>query len=115
MDCNIYYRHIGLSGRGSPLWIPEPNRKLTIAYQRRGIGIGDVGIRTEFGAFDFLFNIRPEGRAINPQRLPTKFKTFDIPEEDIHQCSEFGPLNYISSATIERSQVQQDPPYGDIA
>jgi hypothetical protein len=43
--------------RNHPLWIPQSNMVLPILYRAQGVRVGDVGIFTESGAFDFLFNI----------------------------------------------------------
>ncbi|KAF8908553.1 hypothetical protein CPB84DRAFT_163056 [Gymnopilus junonius] len=102
---DIYYQHIGVQRRGSPLWIPEPNENLSIEYRRTGITIGDVGIITEFGAFDFLFNIcHPRNHPINPPNLPADFATLNISPMDIHRYTEFGSGSYLSSSTIRKSE-----------
>ena len=56
-DHEIYYHQLLIKKRGSPLWIPGPGMQLPIDYRRQGISIGDVGIVTHSGGFDFLFNI----------------------------------------------------------
>jgi hypothetical protein len=67
----IYERHLREKGRGHPLWIPQPNMALPIAYRAQGVRIGDVGIFTDDGGFDFLFNICvPIDDPINPRELP---------------------------------------------
>ncbi|EDR00406.1 uncharacterized protein LACBIDRAFT_295784 [Laccaria bicolor S238N-H82] len=53
---SIYERHMYLKQHGFPLWIPQPNTTLPRSYQRQGVSIGDVGIFTSDGGFDFLFN-----------------------------------------------------------
>jgi hypothetical protein len=50
-DCLLPLRH------GYPLFRPEPHECLPTAYRTEGVSIGDVGIITPEGYFDFLFNI----------------------------------------------------------
>ena len=39
------------------LWAPQPYLQLSKEYRRGGTQVGDVGIITQEGAFDFMFNI----------------------------------------------------------
>ncbi|KDR67726.1 hypothetical protein GALMADRAFT_1075570 [Galerina marginata CBS 339.88] len=107
---DIYYQHIGSKGRGSALWIPEPSRGLPIGYRRKGTSIGDVGIITEYGGFDFLFNIYlgPDN-PINPPDLPENFTALSISSIDIDQYSEFTGESYLSSASVRKSLHEGDP------
>ncbi|KDR72721.1 hypothetical protein GALMADRAFT_228990 [Galerina marginata CBS 339.88] len=99
----IYYRHLATKGRGSPLWIPEPNKALRIEYQRSGMRIGDVGIINSRGNFDFLFNIcLPLGHPINPRTMPEHFAPLWIDPDDIQKYSEFKGESYLSSGSIKR-------------
>jgi hypothetical protein len=59
---DIYARCLLPLKEGYPLYCPElPNRRNAgayyKAYRRQGIDIGDIGIITPDGDFDFLFNI----------------------------------------------------------
>ena len=104
-SCDIYYQHIGAKGRGSPLWIPEPNRNLHVNYRRQGLAIGDVGIITASGSFDFLFNIcLPADHSFNPKELPDNFMPLFIEHEDIQKRSEFKGESYLSSASVKKSR-----------
>jgi hypothetical protein len=48
-----------------------------------GVDIGDVGIVTSEGIFDFLFNIcRPSDDPINRSRVPDNFKPLERPSPD---------------------------------
>ena len=107
----VYERHLWLKGRGFPLWIPEPNRRLPRVYQKKGIDIGDVGIITPFGAFSFLFNICvPSDNPINPRLLPEGFAPISPPLDalDIGEVYEFKPGSYLASSSIENSQSESD-------
>ncbi|KAF8958253.1 hypothetical protein BDZ97DRAFT_1842548 [Flammula alnicola] len=103
---DIYYRHLSAKGRGSPLWIPEPNHFLDISYRRRGIDIGDVGIITPRGAFDFLFNIcLPQDDPINAGGVPEGFSALNpplIPAHDIQGQQELGEDTHLSSESITK-------------
>ncbi|KIL54629.1 hypothetical protein M378DRAFT_47069, partial [Amanita muscaria Koide BX008] len=56
---------------GYPLYVPQPFCEFSEeVYSRRGVCVGDVGIITKDGAFDFLFNICPsQNSLINPPNL----------------------------------------------
>ncbi|KAF8811958.1 hypothetical protein BYT27DRAFT_7059882, partial [Phlegmacium glaucopus] len=105
---DIYARHLELKGRGFPLWIPEPNRRLHINYRRTGIRIGDVGIINDSGGFSFLFNIcLPHNDPVNPRVLPEHFAPISPPVEaiDIEEFLVFKNDSHLVSAS---SQAKPD-------
>lgn len=79
---------------------------LPIEYQRRGIDIGDVGIITDSGGFDFLFNIcLPVGHPINPDSMPDNFKPLAYPApRDVYANLEFKADSYLASSLVETSR-----------
>ena len=73
-----------LKQHGFPLWIPQPNMTLPRSYQQQGVSIGDVGIFTSDGGFDFLFNVcLPVGDTSNPGELPEGFSPFHLKPTDV--------------------------------
>ena len=103
---DVYYRLLSSKKRGSPLWIPGMNKRLPIEYRRQGLGIGDVGVITERGFFDSLFNISlpcDHPLAINSDRLPDNFYPLNITPNDIQEYSEFNQGSFLSSASIKSS------------
>ncbi|PPQ78276.1 hypothetical protein CVT25_011735 [Psilocybe cyanescens] len=80
---------------------------LPVAYQTQGIGIGDVGIITDYGGFDFLFNIcASHTDPINPGDMPENFSPLNPPlgPTDIRGYSEYKSDSYIASALVGTSQ-----------
>ncbi|KAF9238360.1 hypothetical protein BU15DRAFT_47806 [Melanogaster broomeanus] len=73
--------------RGFPLWAPEPDGRLPEDYHRTGLKIGDVGIVTQYGAFDVLFNIcLPENHPIHRSHgVPPNFRQVILNRQDIHE------------------------------
>ncbi|PPQ89228.1 hypothetical protein CVT25_001307 [Psilocybe cyanescens] len=71
---------------GLPLWKPDPNATLSEVYIKNGISTGDLGIRTDDGGFDYLFNIHADADdpINNPLPLDTTkditVTTFQHPE-----------------------------------
>ncbi|TFK33543.1 hypothetical protein BDQ12DRAFT_578761, partial [Crucibulum laeve] len=62
----IYVEHMLAAQFGYPLWNPMPSSSLPLAYQKEGLSIGDFGILTPDGSFDFIFNIwLPFGHSVN--------------------------------------------------
>lgn len=92
--------------RGRPMWIPQANRNLSNEYRAQGVLIGDVGIFTPEGAFDFY------STSYSPHQIPSiressqGFTPLSPPLEDIdiRKFNEFGKGSYISSSSV--SQVQ---------
>ncbi|KAK7030248.1 SCF ubiquitin ligase complex subunit cdc4 [Paramarasmius palmivorus] len=71
MECEaqLYARLLYPLGYGYALWCPEPNEDLPADYTNDGIRLGDVGLITPDGGFDFLFNIcLPADHIINESR-----------------------------------------------
>ncbi|KJA25511.1 hypothetical protein HYPSUDRAFT_134515, partial [Hypholoma sublateritium FD-334 SS-4] len=88
-------------GRGHPVWIPEPNSRLPDTYREKGTCIGDVGIITPEGGFDFLFNIcLTAENPINAGNLPLGFAPISpsLDKRDIREFREFQRGQYLASS-----------------
>ena len=73
--------------------------------------MGDVGIITDYGGFDFMFNIcLPHNHPINPRNLPEGFVPLYPPLEstDIRGYTEFKTNSYLASTSVERSLTGRD-------
>jgi hypothetical protein len=93
------------SGIGFPLWFPEPGRRLPSEYRTKGVSIGDVGLITPDGAFDYLFNIYlPRGDPVNINGVPENFLPLETwSPSDIHEVEfVYPPGGHIASRSIER-------------
>jgi len=102
-SCDIYYRHLAVKGRGSPLWQTEPSSNLPNIYRRRGIAVGDVGIITASGGFDFMFNIcLPADHPINQEGLPADFSPLypRLKPSDIRRHMDYTQNSYLASASV---------------
>ncbi|KDR70741.1 hypothetical protein GALMADRAFT_882546 [Galerina marginata CBS 339.88] len=96
-----------MKNRGSPMWIPEPNNNLPIEYRRNGTTVGDVGIITESGSFDFLFNIcLPSEHPINEGCVPKGFVPIQMLKRDIRRHTEFNLGSFLASTSVEKSQYK---------
>jgi len=105
-DHEIYYHQLLTKRRGSPLWIPGPGRRLPIAYRRQGISIGDVGIITHFGRFDFLFNIlQPANHPINSRGVPELFSPLEFGQLETDPSTIYGGNTYLTSSSVSTSSV----------
>ncbi|KAH9477074.1 hypothetical protein JR316_0010990 [Psilocybe cubensis] len=114
--CDVYNRHLACKGRGFPLWIPEPNNNLSMEYRRRGIDIGDVGVITKMGNFDFLFNIcLPDDHPINRDGVPAGFSPCKPTRSgDIQRYTEFEAGAFLTSTSIDHSRFDGEYRYNTL-
>ena len=100
---SIYKRHMYLKKHGFPLWIPQPNLRLSCSYRRQGVSIGDVGIFTAGGGFDFLFNIcLPARHPSNPDELPEGFCRLELKPADVCEFRAHTSYGYIASSSVKK-------------
>ena len=93
--------------RGSPLWLPAANWNSPVEYRRTGISIGDVGLITADGSFDFLFNILlPPDHRVHAGRVPETFSPLHPPLslDDIEVQEQYPEDSYLASETVEKKQ-----------
>ena len=105
-DYEIYYNQLLAKKRGSPLWVPGPGMQLPVAYRRRGVSIGDVGLIYCSGGFDFLFNIfLPADHPIHRGRVPEGFHPLGFAEieDDIEKTIIYGANSYLASSTLRKT------------
>ena len=108
-DSEIYARLLLPKRRGFPLWDPQPHPNLPSEYRKDGVNIGDVGIVTPLGVFDFLFNIcLPTDHVINDGYVPDDFRPLEPPgPRDIVELQKTS--TYVASRLIEWSQLSVKP------
>ncbi|KIJ17035.1 hypothetical protein PAXINDRAFT_73418 [Paxillus involutus ATCC 200175] len=94
------------SSRGYPLWYPEPDDNLPEACRDEGLRIGDVGIVTEDGTFDVLFNIcLSEDHPLNQWGgVPPTFKQVQLPVQDVSKRPQLG-LNLSFTSTSAEGAI----------
>ncbi|KAF9001022.1 hypothetical protein BDQ17DRAFT_1244886 [Cyathus striatus] len=100
---------------GFPLWCPNPNKNLYPDYVASGIRIGDVGIITSNGEFDFLFNIcLSADHPVNGNRVPEGFKPIAKPDPaDMNSDTEQFPGAFLMSKSINgKTGTRTLPPLG---
>jgi hypothetical protein len=94
-----------LEAHGFPLWIPQPNMILPRSYQRQGVSIGDVGIITLDGGFDFLFNVcLPAGHPSNPDALPEGFAPLELKPTDVRKFHAHSSHSHLASPCVNRRE-----------
>jgi hypothetical protein len=110
---DLYAKSLLPKGYGYPLWIPEPNDALPPQYLELGTRVGDVGLVTADGAFDYLFNVctSPDD-PINQGRTPVDFEYVNVLEaSDILRTRRLHPPGFcIASATMNRTTVGTGTP-----
>jgi hypothetical protein len=101
----IYERHMYLKKHGFPLWIPQPNMRLSRSYRRQGVSIGDVGIFTSDGGFDFLFNVcLPAGHPNNPNELPEGFSCLVLVPSDVCEFRAHSSHSHMTSTSVQKQE-----------
>ncbi len=101
---DIYYHQLLVKGRGSPLWIPEPNMNLSAEYRRGGVRIGDVAILYRCEGYSFLFNtFHPADHHINVGRVHDGFQhiEFSKVQSAITKGVVFGPNDHLRSSSVQ--------------
>jgi hypothetical protein len=78
-DSENYARFLLAEKHGYPLWLPDSFANLPSDYRDKGVRIGDLGIITSDGGFDFVFNIcLPPDDPVNLNRVPTGFRPLQL-------------------------------------
>jgi hypothetical protein len=109
-DHEIYYHQLLTKKRGSPLWVPGPGTQLPVEYRRQGISIGDVGIITSTGEFDFLFNLfHPADHPINGGFVPQTFSPLPYGqlEREIQKSRVYGSNSYLASSSVQKTGINR--------
>ncbi|KIL64639.1 hypothetical protein M378DRAFT_78092, partial [Amanita muscaria Koide BX008] len=87
---------------GYPLYEPRPDSRPSTEYWKKGVRIGDVGIVTKDGIFDFLFNVCPsQNPSINPSELPDDFEALECPQIRVME-HHFKTQTHLFNNTVNR-------------
>ena len=108
--CDLYRRLMGLKKKGRhALWIPHLNISLSLERRQQGVRIGDVGIITPNGAFDFMFSIySPPTGSSDPSSLPSGFEQMQTPsslEREVVVISEHSAHDALTSIGIAKQAL----------
>ncbi|KZV91913.1 hypothetical protein EXIGLDRAFT_718838 [Exidia glandulosa HHB12029] len=102
----LLYQH----GHGYPFWIPETNDALSKEQKAEGVRLGDVGILTDDGGFEYLWNVHlPADHPYNKSRVPPNFTPLEALNEtlDVRRIDAFYPENTaISSSSVKKCEIK---------
>ncbi|KAJ7837071.1 hypothetical protein B0H14DRAFT_1118410 [Mycena olivaceomarginata] len=106
-DSALYSRLLFPKGQGYPLFHPQPSDDLPDPARRTGTEIGDVGLITQYGSFDPIFNIlRARDDPSNRFGVPVAFEQVPLGSEDITAHVQFHlPGSDISNTTISKRRL----------
>ncbi|KAJ7715136.1 hypothetical protein B0H16DRAFT_1616974 [Mycena metata] len=106
-DSDLYSRLLFLRGHGYPLFHPQPFDDLPVAARETGTEIGDVGLITQDGCFDPIFNIlRARDDPANRFGVPSAFERVLLGPEDIAARTLFHlPGADISNTTVSKRRL----------
>lgn len=106
----LYFR-----GHGHPFWVPEPNASLSAEYIRDGTRYGDVGLFTDNGGFDYLFNVHhPADHAINTNPItgrtntPPDFVMLEDPHDTYVVRPYFRPKATVTSKYVKEHTFEAE-------
>ena len=75
------------------------------SYQRQGVTIGDVGIFTTDGGFNFLFNVcLPAGHPSNPDELLEGFSRLELKPEDVCRFRAHCSHSHLVSPSVKKRE-----------
>ncbi|KAJ7599939.1 hypothetical protein C8J56DRAFT_3537 [Mycena floridula] len=96
---DIYARNLLRHGHGYPLYNPNPSTDMLPVYLQSGIPVGSLGIITDDGGFDFLFNAcAPADDPINADGVPPDFIHFPLHRKSIRRITpQYDPGEILSS------------------
>ncbi|KAM6491358.1 hypothetical protein JOM56_013132 [Amanita muscaria] len=103
---DIYTRSMLKCLTGYPLYDPQPYSDLSEEYMRKGVRVGDVGIITKDGAFDFLFNVCPsQNSLINPPNLPRGFTLETSEDSKTYPKEQFPHDTHLFESPVSRTKT----------
>jgi hypothetical protein len=107
-DAALYSRLLHTKKQGCALFSPQPSNDLPRAEREIGIRVGHVGIVTEDGGFDPIFNILDRAED-NPSGVPQGFEQVVLRHDAIlHQWNCHRPGSDISNTTVNKKRLGVD-------
>ncbi|ESK91062.1 hypothetical protein Moror_1157 [Moniliophthora roreri MCA 2997] len=105
-ESDVYARMLLPKRKGYPLWRPDVAASLPIEYQEKGVSIGDVGVITEEGGFQYFFNILlPADHPCNgAERVPPDFTPLNVNSSSEERPDQYGPGTHICNPESEISK-----------
>jgi hypothetical protein len=100
---HLYTGNLLTRGHGYPLWFPEPS-SIPPTYKMNGVRVGDVGVITFDGQFEFIFNIcLPSNHSINYYAPPDFIPLQSYDEQHLRkQSCAHSPGCVIANPALER-------------
>ncbi|KAJ7483220.1 hypothetical protein FB451DRAFT_1555253 [Mycena latifolia] len=109
-DSELYSRLLFPKGHGYPLFHPQPSDDLPDPARRIGTEIGDVGVVTQDGCFDPIFNIlHAANDPANRFGVPLGFEQVLLRQEDIRlRVLSHLPGSDISNTSVSKKRLDAE-------
>ncbi|PBK79369.1 hypothetical protein ARMGADRAFT_907175, partial [Armillaria gallica] len=102
----LYISHLICKGHGYPFWYPEPDSSGSAVYAEQGVQPGDVGILSDIGGFNYLFNIyRDADHAVNIGGVPPGFQPLHSKHSTSQQIIGNCYGHNITSANVDCTEI----------